>query len=78
MTENPEEDSKVYMPVAAISKDDRCAVLEDGRICKFDKMYDAEGDETDDIGMAVAAIAPHPDGPWIVLRLHEFEGMTIH
>lgn len=73
-----QEVSKAYTPVAAISKDEQCAVLEDGRICKFDKMYDAEGDETDDVTTAVSAIAPHPDGPWIVLRLHEFEGVTLH
>lgn len=77
MNDEPEQ-KKRYMPVAAVCIDERCAVLEDGRVCKFQEMYDANGDETDDTAVAVRAIAPHPDGPWIVLHLEEFEGMTIH
>lgn len=75
---NDVEEPKQYTPVAAISKEERCAVLTDGRICEFATMYDAEGDETDEVEAAVIAVAPHPEGTWLVLQLHEFDGMTIH
>lgn len=74
MTEEPRR----YTPVAAISKEKRCAVLTDGRICEFSEMYDEDGLETDDIAVAVTVIAPHPDGAWIVLHFRDFEGVTLH
>lgn len=73
-----EQVERRFTPVAAISKDEQCAVLEDGRICKFTDMYDVDGLETDDVAEAVTAIAKHPEGAWIVLHFRDFDGVTIH
>lgn len=67
-----------YTPVAAVSIDRRCVVLEDGRTAAFTNMYDANGDETTDTSAAVTAVAEHPDGPWIVLHMQKFKPTTIH
>lgn len=75
---NDAPEPKRYTPVAAISKEERCAVLTDGRICEFSTMYDAEGDETDEIESAVVAVAPHPEGAWLVLHFRDFDGVTLH
>ncbi len=74
MTEEPLR----YTPVAAVSLEHRYAVLEDGRICGFTEMFDTNGALTTDTAAAVVAVAPHPDGVWLVLHLNEFDGATIH
>ncbi len=67
-----------YTPVAAISLEAQCVVLEDGRTAAFTKMYDADGEETNDVEAAVTALAAHPDGPVIVLHLGKFPPVTLH
>ncbi len=39
---------------------------------------DQYGEETDDAFEAVTAIAPLPDGDWIVLDLTEFDPVAYH
>jgi len=59
-------------PVMAINRKDRLAVLDDGQICMWTNMLDADGDETDRADEAVYAICQLPSGKWALIYLEAF------
>lgn len=52
-------------------------LLDTNETVEIDTMIDADGDETDDPDLALAALAPLPDGRWIVVDLTAFERAQI-
>lgn len=58
--------------IDAIHRARRVAILEDGTLVPMDVLLDRDGDETDDIEAAVAAVAPLPDGRWAVIDFTQF------
>lgn len=66
------------MQVTAICRSEACAILDTGHIVHFALMLDIEQQETDDVGEAVVAVAPLPDGNWVVIDFSEFETVSVH
>lgn len=66
------------MEVIAICRRDACAILDTGHIVHFAVMLDIEQQETDDVSEAVVAVAPLPDGNWVVIDFSQFETMAVH
>jgi hypothetical protein len=65
------------MSQAAIHLERRLFLSEDGDVFPITNLYDAEGDETDDIGEAVAAVAG-TEGRWFAFRLDDFETTPVN
>lgn len=59
--------------VAAISLSAQQVVLDDGTILEMDTLIDDEGDETDDIELAVVAVVQLTNGKWFVVKFDDFE-----
>lgn len=66
------------MQVVAIKRSEACAILDNGTIIHFSLMLDIEGEETDDVSECVCAVAPLPDGKWVVIDFSEFESASVH
>jgi hypothetical protein len=66
------------MQVSAINRTDGSAILDTGEIVHFSLMFDAEGNETDDVSECVCAVAPLPNGDWVVIDFSEFEQVSAH
>jgi hypothetical protein len=66
------------MQVTAICRRDACAVLDTGEIVHFATMLDIDGNETDDPAECAVAVAPLPDGNWVVIDFSEFETVAVH
>lgn len=66
------------MEVIAINRSEACAVLNTGHIVHFSLMLDGDGDETDEVSECVCAVAPLPDGRWVVIDFSEFETVSVH
>lgn len=66
------------MQVSAINRSDCSAILDTGQIVHFSLMFDAEGNETDDVSECVCAVAPLPNGDWAVIDFSEFEQVSVH
>lgn len=64
--------------VFAVCRQDASAVLDDGTVVHFASMFDCEGDFTESTEEAVVAVAPLPDGSWVVIDLTQFEPATVH
>lgn len=60
------------MSVAAIHRGRRLFLSEDGDVYPITNLYDADGDETDDIDLAVSAVAG-TEGRWFALVLADFD-----
>jgi len=66
------------MQVTAINRSEACAILDTGQIVHFAIMLDRDGDETDDVLECVCAVAPLPNGDWVVIDFSEFETVSVH
>jgi len=66
------------MEVIAINRLEACAVLDTGHIVHFSVMLGRDGDETNDVSECVCAVAPLPDGDWVVIDLTQFETVSVH
>ena len=64
------------MEVTAICRRDALAILDTGEIIHFATMLDIDGNETDDTAECVCAVAPLPDGRWVVIDFSEFEWVS--
>lgn len=68
----------IDVDVLAINRSQACAILDDGTIIHFDRMFDAFGEETDDVGEATSVTAPLPDGRWLAIDLGAFDNVARH
>lgn len=66
------------MQVTAINLSEACAILDTGHIVHFATMLDMEGNETEDVSECVVAVAPLPNGNWVVIDFSEFETVSVH
>lgn len=66
------------MQVAAINRSEACAILDTGQIIQFAVMLDIDGNETGDVSECVCAVAPLPNGDWVVIDFSEFETVSVH
>ncbi len=66
------------MEVIAINRSEACAVLDTGHIVHFSVMLDRDGDETDDVAEALVAVAPLPDGRFVVIDFSDYETVSVH
>lgn len=57
----------------AISRKCKLVFLRDGEVLPMQNFVDRFGDDTDDVDEAISAIAPLPDGRWVVIDLTQFE-----
>lgn len=64
--------------ITAINRTEACSILDTGQIVHFSVMLDAEGNETDDVSDCTVAVAPLPDGRWVVVDMSEFETVSFH
>lgn len=64
--------------IDAIHFGQRIAVLEDGSTLPLKTLLDSDGEETDSIEDAVSAVAPLPDGRWVVIEFGAFEPRLAH
>lgn len=64
--------------VTAINVAARQLYFADGSVCAIASLLDSDGDETQDIGQATAAVAQVPSGGWIVAELADFMFPTRH
>lgn len=66
------------MEIIAINRSEACAVLSTGHVIHFSVMLDRDGDETESVDDAMVAVAPLPDGRWVVIDFSEFETVSVH
>lgn len=66
------------MQIVAINKSEGCAILDNGTFIHFALILDHDGEETDDASEAVVAVAPLPNGEWVVIDFSEFETVQVH
>lgn len=59
--------------IEAINRTELTAITEDGRIGEITNMFDADGEETDDYELAVAAVVKLADDEWYSVDLTAFE-----
>ncbi len=64
--------------IIAVHRWRKIAVTEDGSECPFTDMLDWQGEETEDVDEAVAAICQLPDGRWCAIDLSAFDREAIH
>lgn len=64
------------MQALAINRTIGTVFLNDGSIVKMQNFVDRFGDDTDDVEEAIKAIAPLPDGKWLVIDLTQFENVV--
>lgn len=62
----------------AINRSQSLVILENDVVIKFEKMWDAFGEETRDCSEAVSAIYPLSDGRWVALDLTAFDPVASH
>jgi hypothetical protein len=70
--------TKISNPVHAVCYPLRLVVLDDGTECPITNLFDAEGDETDDIDEATAAVAKIDDDNWLSIDLTQFDPVVVH
>lgn len=61
------------MQAVAINRKQGLVFLDDDSYSKMQHYVDRFGDDTDDAEEAVSAIAPLPDGRWLVIDLTQFD-----
>jgi len=49
------------------------AVAEDGRLGEITNLFDAEGEDTDDVALAVVAVVKLADDEWCTVDLTAFQ-----
>lgn len=62
--------------IVAINRTDRLALASDDRLCEITNMFDAEGEETDDVEDATAAVVRYADDKWFTITLADYDGAT--
>lgn len=59
--------------IEAINRADMIAVTDDGRVGTITNMFDADGEEADDIEDAIAAVIRLADDEWYTVALDDYE-----
>lgn len=66
------------MKAVAINREQGSVILDCGCMVQMQNFVDRFGDDADDASEAVSAIAPLPDGRWLVIDLTEFETVRMN
>lgn len=64
--------------IAAINREDLIAITDDGIVGTITNLFDANGDDTDDISEAVSAVVRISDDEWFVVALADYETVQVH
>lgn len=59
--------------IEVINRADRTAVTDDGRVGTITNLFDADGDETDNIEDAITAVIRLADDEWYTIALEDYE-----
>lgn len=59
--------------ISAVNCSERMAVAEDGRLGEITNLFDAEGEDTDDVALAVVAVVKLADDEWCTVDLTGFQ-----
>lgn len=64
--------------IEAINRADMIAVTDDGRVGTITNMFDADGEETDDIEEAITAVIRLADDEWYTVALDDYEATRLN
>lgn len=59
--------------IEAINRADMIAVTDDGRVGTITNLFDADGEETDDIEDAITAVIRLADDEWYTVALDDYD-----
>lgn len=67
------------MSVIAVNVPNMQFLTDSGVVCDIETLVDRDGDETDQLWAAVAAVGRFPDGTWVAIDLTAFApGRVLH
>jgi hypothetical protein len=65
--------------IEAVCRKARCLILSGDLIAPFTNLFDLDGEETDDLELAIVAVAFHPDGSgWFTIVFDDWAEQTFH
>ncbi|WP_037076088.1 hypothetical protein [Neorhizobium vignae] len=64
--------------IEAINCSGRVALAADGRVGHITNLFDAEGNETDDVATAISAVVKLADDQWLTVDLLAFQPAEVN